>query len=311
MKCVLVIGDIMLDHYIEGQAWRLSPEAPVPVVRVERDRFVLGGAANVAANVVSLGGSVILVGVLGKDPVGKRTVSEACSRGIDVSNVLWDPDRPSTEKCRVVSGRHQIARYDREDCVPISRALLSDLRDRITSLIGTYDAVIISDYAKGMIVPDVFNQSGLFGDVPVIVDPKQQGFERFCPIGSILKPNKSEAEAETRVVIKSMEDALTVSDILLRKIDGHAAYVTLGEWGGALSAARGIRQIVPTRRVAVYDPTGAGDTAAAALALGLATGKNIVDAAYDANLAASVSVTIPGTIAVSWPQIRELVAAEE
>lgn len=310
MKPVLVIGDIILDHYIEGRADRLSPEAPVPVIEVMEERYVLGGAANVAANVVSLGARAILLGLTGDDQSGERIRSLAKEQGIDVRYVLSDAARVTTEKCRLLSGSHQVARYDREIRSTLHGDIMSQLLNALLELQDSYSAVVISDYGKGAVPPGLFSRQGVLSSVPIILDPKQPGFLRFCPAGSIIKPNKKEAEQESGLHISGYEDALVVADLLRTRLEALAVYVTLGAEGGALSSALGHRQIVPTQRIKVYDPTGAGDTAAAALAIGLAEGRTLPDAARQANRAASVAVLHPGTTAVSWDMVRELAEAQ-
>ena len=298
MRRVLVIGDVMLDHYIEGDASRLSGEAPVPVVSVERDRFVLGGAANVAANIVALGGEAILLGAVGDDWAGRELKILAEQADIDGSFILTDGDRRTTEKCRIMSGRHQVARYDREDLFPLSPKLVEECVDAMEALRGTLDAVVVSDYAKGMVTADILNVGRCLEGIPIIVDPKQAGYERYCPVGAVIKPNRLEAESEASLKIEDEASALLAAQRLQMRLRAHAVYVTLGEVGGALCAEGGIHKIIPGETVAVSDPTGAGDAVAAALALSLGSGVSVEEAAYWANHVASRSVTMPGTSVV-------------
>lgn len=298
MRRVLVMGDVMLDHYIEGVASRLSGEAPVPVITVERDRFVLGGAANVAANIVGLGGEAILMGAVGDDWAGRELRALVQQADIDGSLIWTDGGRRTTEKCRVISGRHQIARYDREDLFPISPEFMHECVRAMETLRGTVDAVVVSDYAKGMITPEVLSISRYFAEVPVIVDPKQPGYERYCPVGAIIKPNRLEAEQEVSTRIQDEASALWAAQHLQARLRARAVYVTLGELGGALCTEEGMQKVIPGEAVAVYDPTGAGDAVAAALALSLASGVPVDEAAYWANHVASLAVTMPGTSVV-------------
>jgi rfaE bifunctional protein kinase chain/domain len=148
---LLVIGDIILDHYITGHSYRLSQEAPVPVVAVEEDRFVLGGAANVAANIRSLGGTATLIGVIGTDPQGDMVLKECSDAGVNSESIIRLNTRPTTEKCRVQSGHYQIVRYDRESVEVVSKDTITLIIETINNLAGLYDGVVIADYAKGLI----------------------------------------------------------------------------------------------------------------------------------------------------------------
>lgn len=298
MRRVLVIGDVMLDHYIEGDASRLSAEAPVPVISVERDRFVLGGAANVAANIVTLGGQAVLLGTVGDDWAGREVKTLVQQADIDGSFILTDGDRQTTEKCRIMSGWHQVARYDREDLLPLSATLVGKCVVAMEALRGKVDAVVVSDYAKGMITADVLNIGRYFEDLPIVVDPKQPGYESYCPVGAVIKPNRLEAEREASMKIGDEASALVAAQRLKMRLRAHAVYVTLGEVGGALCAEGGIHKIIPGETVAVSDPTGAGDAVAAALALSLGSGVPVEEAAYWANHVASRAVTMPGTAVV-------------
>jgi rfaE bifunctional protein kinase chain/domain len=300
----------MLDHYIEGRTQRLSPEAPVPILDVERERVVLGGAGNVAANVVALGGMAFLVGVVGDDQPGNIVTSLAQNSGMDISHLVVDAGRPTTEKVRLVSGRHQIARYDRESTNWVGGGTREKLYESVKTLMAVIDVVVLVDYGKGVIAPGLFTDPELFRETPVVVDPKQNGYERFFPPRAILKPNQIEAERESRIRIKEPSDGLLVADILMNRLQATAVYITLGEAGGALATRSGIREIIPTRPVAVYDPTGAGDTVAAALAVALASGQSVRTAARYANVVASIAVTLPGTAVVSRSQLNDVIGSQ-
>ena len=304
-QTVLIVGDVMVDHYIYGVSHRLSPEAPVPVVEVENEDSVLGGAANVAANVAALGGRAILIGLTGDDKEARTLHRLARQAGIEClfeTNI----DRRTTQKTRVVSGRQQIVRFDREDVTPPDDATLRRVLYQIDSVRSSIDAVILSDYGKGMFLREGNFNKAIYGNAVVIVDPKTPRYWSYCPPGCVLKPNRQEAEAEWGERIRSDTDALRIAEALRQRVRANATYITFGERGGVLAAADNEPVMVPTSSVAVFDPTGAGDVVAAALAVGLGEGMSVLQAVQFANSVAGVAVAQPGTSVVRVRPAQEV-----
>ena len=304
---VLVVGDVMLDTYLWGQASRISPEAPVPVVRVVEDSRALGGAANVATNVVALGAGCSVTGVVGNDNAGRELVEELESLGIDATGLAVLADRPTTVKTRVMVRHQQVARYDRESDGDLGDADAQHLAQAIRQGIDAVDAVVLEDYNKGVLTPaiiraaiDAANAAGK----PVIVDPK---FRRFFDYhgATVFKPNLVELGAAVRETPHPES-----SDWLHRtrkELKCEHLLVTLGEEGMALATGDNGFLRVPTVAKSVYDVSGAGDTVTACLAVALSTGATVEEAAVLANHAAGIEVSKAGVATVSPDELREVV----
>lgn len=295
-QAVLVVGDAMLDTYVEGSVDRVSPEAPIPVVRQTSARHVLGGAANTAQNVCALGGTAFFVGVCGRDPAGERLQSLLRSGSLRVS-LFTDPARRTTEKQRVLgSGNHQIVRVDYEDACPLSRAMERKVLAAIKRHLPRCGALLLSDYAKGVCTPAVLRGAialARAARVPVILDPKPRGAEYLGAIRglSLLTPNLKEA-----MVLASVptDDPAFLGRTLARKLRC-PVLITLGAEGMLLTSPSGKSMALPALRNDIADVSGAGDTVAATVALSLAAGATLDDAVDLANRAASVVVAKPGT----------------
>jgi D-beta-D-heptose 7-phosphate kinase/D-beta-D-heptose 1-phosphate adenosyltransferase len=301
---VLVIGDVMLDRFLVGTVSRISPEAPVPVVRFRHEYSRLGGAANVAANLAALGGQVSIVGVTGRDEAGRRLRARLEAAGLPLSGLVEDPDRPTTEKVRIVTERNQqVARVDYENDADIGDAVETQVLDRVRALGSTANALLVSDYLKGAVTRAVM--SGVVGlrktDVPLLVDPKIPHLDRYRG-ATLVTPNTLEAEAATHRRIASDEDARVVSAELRTRIGCDAVLITRGEQGMWLSSddAEGG---IPAAAREVSDVTGAGDTVVATLALALAAGATLSEAALLANHAAGIVVARFGTATVSADEL--------
>lgn len=306
---VLVIGDLILDHFIWGKAERISPEAPVPVVEVERESRLMGGAANVAHNIRTLGGRVEVCGLLGEDEAGRELLSMLRDVGISVSGVIVDGKRPTTVKTRVIASGQQVVRFDREKRDGIPKEEQDRLRSLIRELWEEMDCVLISDYGKGMITRGIMEEVvKLKGEKPktVVVDPKIGHFPLYKGV-TIMTPNTKEAEAAAGMVIRTLDDLKVAGRKILKRFALDALLITRGEEGMALFLPR--KQMVPIPTVAkeVYDVTGAGDTVAAVLSLGLASGLDFLQAAALANCAAGVVVGKLGTAVVTPDELREAV----
>ncbi len=301
---VLVVGDVMLDRFVYGRVARISPEAPVPVLAVERETTVLGGAGNVARNIASLGGRATLIAGRGRDEAGARLAMLLAEEpGIDDA-LLVHEDARTTEKLRYIAGRQQVMRADRETPWPGSDGALAAARERIAS----HDALVISDYAKGFLpselVRDLIALARKHGK-PVIVDPKSADLTRYDG-ASVITPNRQEAGLATGLDTESDDAVAGAARSILQTLPNLGAVaITRGAAGIAL-AKRGCDVMhVGGRARAVFDVSGAGDTAVAALALALAAGAGLEDAARLANIAAGIAVTMVGTAAVTARDVRE------
>jgi D-beta-D-heptose 7-phosphate kinase/D-beta-D-heptose 1-phosphate adenosyltransferase len=314
---LLVVGDLVLDEYVRGDALRISPEAPVPVVRVQGEGVALGGAANVVRNVLALGGSAAFCSVVGDDAAGRRAAELLGDLGVDPKGLVTAPGRPTTRKTRVVARSQQLLRFDREDDAPLSAAARRRLLAAVDRALPAADGVILEDYGKGVLSKGVaasamrrFRSAGL----PVAVDPKAS----LGPYkgAALLKPNLREAQALSGVEIEQPEDLARAARRLRQRIGGGAVVVTRGAAGMTLFEDDGPGVDVPTAPREVFDVQGAGDTSIAALVLALRAGASLREAAVIANAAAGVVVGKVGTATADLEEVRAalpaaLAAAEE
>jgi D-beta-D-heptose 7-phosphate kinase/D-beta-D-heptose 1-phosphate adenosyltransferase len=307
---VWVIGDLMLDEYVVGAVERISPEAPVPVVRVRDTEHRLGGAANVARQVAALGATVSLAGVIGEDPAGDDFLRLCSASNIDTRAVIRLPERRTTRKLRVLGHSQQLLRLDWEDvkpCVPqFTTRMLSKLAEGPRA-----HAIILSDYAKGVLTPETISGlTALGGNAPVVVDPKHRDFTRYRGATTIT-PNLRELEAAAGQALDPDDvEAIAAAARPLAQAAGlEAMVVTLGDRGMLVVPVEGQAVAVPAIQRAVYDVTGAGDTAISVLALSLAARASLLEAAQLANAAAGVSVGQIGAVAVDAGSIRDALAA--
>ena len=310
---VLVAGDCMLDVYVSGVATRISPEAPVPVVEVSGRRFVVGGAANVAANARGLGARVTLAGVTGADETGARLRAELERLEIGIDALVEDDSRVTTTKTRVTAGGQQIVRFDEESRSPLSARIASQLLRKCERILDEADAIIISDYAKGVAGESfcrwVIEHAAKRG-VPVVVDPKSQELSRYAG-ARIITPNLKEAAAAAGEPIQSDEDLARVGAMLLEKIAPSALLITRGSEGMSLFEPGRKEVHLPALMNEVADVTGAGDTVVAVLAVALGTGIELRDAAAMANIAAGVAVGHHGTWAVKREELIDAARTRE
>lgn len=310
-KTVLVLGDVMLDRFIYGAVDRISPEAPVPVIAVEKETAMLGGAGNVARNVAALGAKAVLIGLVGRDDAGAtlRGMIDA-EHGLE-AELIVDPKRRTTEKVRYISGSHQMLRVDREDRgLGDSEALLAAFRGRLASA----DVVVLSDYAKGVLTPEVTRgaiDAARAAGKPVIVDPKSRDLARYDG-ATLVKPNRKEAAEATGIIDPSDEASEEAGAAILAMAPAlEAALITRGGAGMTL-AARGQAPIhLPATAIEVFDVSGAGDTVAATLALAVAAGASLADAARLANLAGGLVVAKLGTDVVTAAELTARAGAAE
>ena len=303
-KRIAVVGDAMLDVYLRGEVDRISPEAPVPVVRVRERKLALGGAANVANNIVTIGAVCDLVAAVGDDAAG-ATLRDMLTQVRSDTRSLVSVRRPTTTKTRVLARSQQLVRYDEEDDSDLSGEESTRLIDSLLAAIDQADALVLEDYNKGVLVPTVISQSierARARGIPIVVDPKYKNFFAFRG-ATIFKPNRRELESALGAAVDldhpealpSTFDRLGVDHLLL----------TLGEMGMALLSSDGEIGRIPTTAREVYDVVGAGDTVTAYLATILAAGGTPAEAAVIANFAAGVEVGKLGAATVRTEEVLD------
>ena len=304
---ILVIGDLMIDHYIWGDATRLSPEAPVPIVNVKNESTTLGGAANVAQNLVALGAKVTLGGLIGDDVFGEQLTGILSEEGIATDAIIKDPQRPTTVKTRVVAGSHQLVRVDREITDPVSAELENELVDKLDAYISEADIVLFSDYGKGLFsfsVTQRLIQSATQKQKKVIIDPKGLNYEKYKG-AYIIKPNRKElAEAAKTEKIKNIADLRKAGKTIFEQTGVEYLIVTLSEEGMVILDESGYK-LLPVKATAVFDVTGAGDTVLATIAYFIASGLTIEEASELANHAAAIVIRRVGSATTTIDEIIE------
>jgi rfaE bifunctional protein kinase chain/domain len=302
---ILVIGDLMIDHYIWGDATRLSPEAPVPIVNVKNESTTLGGAANVAQNLVALGAKVTLGGVIGNDAFGKKLIEILASEDIATDAILKDSNRPTTVKTRVVAGSHQLVRVDREVTDPILSELEDELLDKLDHYINEADIVLFSDYGKGLFSEGLTQKLIKLStekQKKVIIDPKGLDYEKYKG-AFIIKPNRKElADAAKTEKIKTIEDLQKAAKVIFRQTGVEYLIVTLSEEGMVILDELAYK-LLPVKATAVFDVTGAGDTVLATMAYFIASGLSIEEACELANHAAAIVIRRVGSATTTIDEI--------
>ena len=309
----MVLGDLMVDRFIWGSVSRISPEAPVPIVRMERESASLGGAGNAARNIASLGGRVSLAGLHGDDADGERLAALCRESGLDLAALVKVPGRPTTVKTRIVAHHQHVVRFDREEDAPADDAAAALLRDRALAALEGARALVVSDYDKGAlsqgllqsVLPEA-RRRGLL----IVVDPKVRLMPFYTP-ATVVTPNVKEASEAAGVKVRTDADLIAAGRILLERLQCPHLLITRGEKGMLLLSADGGSMEVPTEAREVYDVSGAGDTVAATLALALAAGATMAEAVVLANLAAGVVVGKLGTAALTPEELLRAAAVRE
>jgi D-beta-D-heptose 7-phosphate kinase/D-beta-D-heptose 1-phosphate adenosyltransferase len=314
-RAVLVIGDLMVDQFVIGTVDRISPEAPVPIVRFDHETWRLGGAANVAHNIVALGGRVDAIGVVGSDADGARLLGDLSGRSIGTAGIISDGSRCTTRKFRVVTTRNQqVARIDYEADNEIGGTVEATVVRRIGELAASSHAIVISDYLKGVVTTAVAAaaaQAARAHRIPLLVDPKVPHIERYAG-ATVITPNHHEAESVTHMRIRTTADAREAARRFRARAKSGAVLITRGEQGMWLLAsgtpgrdAEDLEIELPAEAREVADVTGAGDTVISALALASAAGASLADAARLANRAAGIVVGKFGPATVTVEEIRQ------
>ncbi len=305
---VVVVGDLMLDRFVWGEVSRISPEAPVPVVAVNRETSLLGGAANVAHNIISLGGRCLLAGLVGRDSAGESIISMAEQAGIETDAIVSDGFQ-TTVKTRLVARGQQVARVDREDMrdgASIPDRFMSGLRDAV----AVADAIIVSDYNKGVVTSEVMRllrEAAAERDVMILVDPKPSNSAVYGH-ASLVTPNRKEASALSDIEIADIDSAMKAASIISAKFDIENVLVTMGRDGMVLWR-RGMEPFtIPTTAKDVFDVTGAGDTVIALMGMGTASGLSLKQSAMLANIAAGIVVGKVGTATVDMEELNMAVS---
>jgi D-glycero-beta-D-manno-heptose-7-phosphate kinase len=305
-RVVLIVGDLMLDHFVIGRVERISPEAPVPVVQFDHEEYRLGGAANVAHNVAALGGSVEIAGLVGSDEPATRLLADLARVGIDTTSIVTDPSRCTTRKLRVVTTRNQqVARVDYECDGEIAGLLEEVMVRKVREAVGRAAIVLISDYQKGAVtrrVAETAIDSARARSIASLVDPKVPHIDYYRG-ASLITPNHHEAEAITLMRIRNAEDARGAAQRFRERARCDSVLITRGEHGMWLLGPDGEFDL-PAEAREVSDVTGAGDTVIAAIALGLAGGGSLQDAARLANRAAGLAVSKFGPAAITADELR-------
>jgi rfaE bifunctional protein kinase chain/domain len=307
-KRILVFGDLMLDRFVFGSVSRISPEAPVPVVEIRTENTSLGGAANVAANIWSLGGIPVPLGILGSDLEGNRLRDEFRSIGSPISGLIIDKSRPTSTKTRIIAHHQQVCRTDREDRSRLSADIQSRVAHKFRTTLPSVEAVIVSDYAKGLISPSLLRRTLPLAKAArkvVCVDPKMKNFSAYRP-ATVITPNTSETEHASDITISCTRDLVRAARKILGESGIEHLLITRGEEGMALFENDSSVTYIPTLAQEVFDVTGAGDTVISTLTLGLVAGLSILEAAILSNIAAGIVVGKLGTASVA-PE--ELIAA--
>jgi D-beta-D-heptose 7-phosphate kinase/D-beta-D-heptose 1-phosphate adenosyltransferase len=307
---ILVIGDLMIDHYIIGDATRLSPEAPVPIVNVKKEFTTPGGAANVAQNLLSLGAKISLAGVTGDDTDADRLTKILTDEGINVDGIFKDATRPTTVKTRVMAGSHQLVRVDREVTNPLADDLQMQFVDGIKGAIAKADIVILSDYNKGLFSPKltqhVIKEANAQGK-RVVIDPKGLNYEKYKG-ALIIKPNRKElAEAAKTEKITNIDELQQAARIILKQTGAEYIVVTLSEQGMVIISELA-HKLLPVKATSVFDVTGAGDTVIATMVYFMAQGLNVEEACELANHAAAIVIRQTGSAVTTVDEILEDIA---
>ena len=309
---VLVVGDLMLDEFIWGKVSRISPEAPVPVVWATSESIMPGGASNVSNNIRSLGGNVYMAGVVGDDERGSLLLSELATRCVNTEGVIRESGRPTTLKTRVIAHNQQVVRIDKEKIADISKEAIDKILDFSKKIIDDVDAVIIEDYGKGVIVPQLLSPliklAKRHGKI-ITVDPKESHFPMYKNVTAIT-PNYHEAAKAAGI---RSEEGASIDEIgkkLVKRLNCEVALITLGENGMCVFEKSGRITKIPTVAQEVYDVSGAGDTVISAYTLAVSGGARAIEAAHIANCAAGIVVGKVGIAVTTQDELINKIKAE-
>jgi rfaE bifunctional protein kinase chain/domain len=312
---VLVLGDLMVDHFIWGKVSRISPEAPVPVVEVTKENLMMGGSGNVVSNIHAIGGNVAVAGIIGPDDMGRWLVQKLSQMGVNTEGLIVEKERPTTVKTRIVAHGQQMVRYDRESRQSVQPDSVDRIVQYVVSIRDELQAIVISDYNKGIVTErllDGIRQAVKGRRIPVCVDPKRNDFTVYRDF-DVITPNHHEAGRAVGVENTHELNSVGRTEIvrigreIMKKYGFRAVLITRGEAGMDLFELGGRDFHIPAEAKEVFDVTGAGDTAIGIFALSLASGASFREAAYLANKAAGVVVGKVGTATVSPTELKKAV----
>jgi rfaE bifunctional protein kinase chain/domain len=312
---VVVVGDVMLDHFLFGRVQRLSPEAPVPIVEYDHDDYRPGGAANVAMNLVALGASVALIGVVGNDEAAARLRDRLSAGGVDAADLVTDTARPTTRKLRIVTHRQQqVARVDFETDADLASAVAAGVATAVASRAARADVVLVSDYLKGCITAETMTAvvgAATARGIAVLVDPKIPHLDLYRGV-TLVTPNQVEAETATHARIRTDDEARAAARRLRERLDCASVVITRGEQGMWVldgSTTPPVEANFAANALEVSDVTGAGDTVISTLALALAARASLVEAAQLSTIAAGIAVSRFGPVAVTQAELASRINA--
>ncbi len=307
---ILIIGDLMADFYVCGKASKLCPEAPVPVIKIESTTLVPGGAANLAANIHSLGGLANLVGITGTDTFGQQLLTQLSALGIGISGIQ-SLDRPTTVKTRIMTQQQMVARTDHEDITPLPRQTEETLIQAIQDILPQIALVVISDYAKGVVSQTITKQVLTLCRIyhkACLVDPKGSNYRKYRG-ATIITPNLTEAEKATGISILDEASLRRAGQALLKLTGSSAVLITRGDQGLSIFQKNGEINHFPATASDIGDVIGAGDTLIASLAMAMAAGCDLLEACFVANVAAGLAVHKNGTAMVYLEELLDVLTA--
>jgi D-beta-D-heptose 7-phosphate kinase/D-beta-D-heptose 1-phosphate adenosyltransferase len=305
---ILVVGDVIIDEFLWGRVERISPEAPVPVVQVEEESLVLGGAGNVVNNIISLGGQALLCGVIGNDAMGRELVHMLQEMNSPSHGLVVEDRRPTTIKTRVVAHSQQVVRVDREESEPVTEASIERIITTVKEQTGSIDAIVVSDYGKGVVtrsLMDGLRSLGQDGQPILAVDPTVRNLALYKDV-TLITPNNYEAQRMSGIQIEDDQSIRRAGAHLLEELGCQTVLITQGDKGMTLIEGNGETTQIPTVARKVFDVSGAGDTVIATFTLALAAGLTPSEAALLSNLAAGIVVGEVGTAAVAASRLKEI-----
>jgi D-beta-D-heptose 7-phosphate kinase/D-beta-D-heptose 1-phosphate adenosyltransferase len=305
---ILVVGDVIIDEFLWGRVERISPEAPVPVVQVEEESLVLGGAGNVVNNIISLGGQALLCGVIGNDAMGRELVHMLQEMNSPSHGLVVEDRRPTTIKTRVVAHSQQVVRVDREESEPVTEASIERIITTVKEQTGSIDAIVVSDYGKGVVtrsLMDGLRSLGQEGQPILAVDPTVRNLALYKDV-TLITPNNYEAQQMSGIQIEDDQSLRRAGAHLLEELGCQTVLITQGDKGMTLIEGNGETTQIPTVARKVFDVSGAGDTVIATFTLALAAGLTPSEAALLSNLAAGIVVGEVGTAAVAASRLKEI-----
>ncbi|MBU0972952.1 MAG: D-glycero-beta-D-manno-heptose-7-phosphate kinase [Proteobacteria bacterium] len=304
---VLVIGDLMIDEYLWGSVDRISPEAPVMVVSIEKESQTLGGAGNVINNLVAMGAKVVAIGTAGTGKAGRMIFEKLAELGVETDGIVSEPERPTTRKTRIIASNQQVLRIDREIKKQITCSTLEKLMAVIEKKIAGVDVIIISDYDKGLVTGDLVAKTVALArtrGILILADPKALNFLKYARV-SVLTPNKKEAGLAANMEILTEQDLFLAGEKIMLQAGLERLLITCGKDGMVLFETGMPPHVIASKARQVFDVSGAGDTVISLLGLGLAAGASFHDAAMVANVAAGIVVAKVGTATASLAELRQ------